>query len=301
MLANSMQSASLSPISQPRLQVIADLFELTKPRLTGLVLFTTSIGMWLAPQQLALGPTLFTLLGMLGAVGGVNALNMYLERDVDALMERTQNRPLPAGRMAPRTALVFGLVVAAAGIGLLAAGVNLISALITLMAVVSYVMLYTPLKQFTPSALYVGAVPGALPPLIGWTAAMGTIDLPALVLFGVMFWWQIPHFLAIALFRHDDYKRAGILTLPVVKGVSRTKLHVVIGILILIPVSLLLVPLQAASPLYMVTAVIMGLVFLAVGVQGYKKGPLELWARRLFLVSLLYLTVVFASLLIPAP
>jgi len=301
MLENSMQTADLLSVSHPRLQVITDLFELTKPRLTGLVLFTTSSGMWLAPQSLSLGPAIFTLLGMLAAVGGVNALNMYLERDVDALMVRTQNRPLPAGRMAPRTALVFGLVVAAAGIGLLAWGVNVISALITLMAVVSYVMLYTPLKQFTPSALYVGAVPGALPPLIGWTAATGTIDLPALVLFGIMFWWQIPHFLAIALFRHDDYKRAGILTLPVSKGVRRTKVHVIIGILILIPTSLMLVPIQAAHTLYMVTAVVMGLLFLGVGVQGFTKASLQPWARRLFLVSLIYLTVVFTALLIPAP
>ncbi len=294
-----MQSTDLLSISHPRHQVVTHLIELTKPRLTFLVIFTTSIGMWLAPQSLSLGRIIITLVGMLAAVGGVNALNMYLERDVDALMERTRTRPLPAGRMAPRTALAFGLIVAAAGVVLLAWGVNLISGLITLIAVVSYVMLYTPLKQFTPSALYVGAVPGALPPLIGWVAATGRVDLPALALFATMFWWQIPHFLAIALFRHRDYERAGILTLPVAKGIARTKWHILWGVLCLIPTSVALVPLQAAGTLYLVTALLMGGLFLVVSLQGFSVTSMERWARRLFIVSLLYLTVVFTVLFIP--
>ncbi len=283
-----------------RRRFIADLVELTKPRITFLVLFTAYIGIALAPIAIPATQTLACLIGLVATVGGVNALNMYIERDVDKLMTRTANRPLPRKRLQPKVALAFGILLSAAGVTLVTLGVNLISGLLTLLAVVSYVLLYTPLKQFTPSALYVGAVPGALPPLIGWTAATGSIELPGLVLFAIMFWWQIPHFLAIALFRKDDYAAAGLLTLPVVKGNQATKLQIIIGLLCLIPTSLVLIPLEIVGSLYFACAIGLGALFLFVGVQGLVAENVEAWARRLFLVSLLYLTILFAVLLFPA-
>lgn len=274
------------------------LIELTKPRITLFVLFTCSVGIWLAPVYLSMQCMLATLAGLAAAVGGVNALNMYLERDVDALMARTQNRPLPTGRLQPRVALCLGIILS--GIGVIALGIaaNLMAATLTLIAVVSYVLLYTPLKQFTPSALYVGAVPGALPPLIGWTAVMGSIDLAGLVLFAIMFLWQIPHFLAIALFRKQDYVQAGLLTLPTVKGDRATKIQIVLSLVSLIPISLVLVPLQMADNFYSFTALVLGLFFLLVGVQGFFTKQTETWAKKLFFVSLIYLTGLFGVLLV---
>ena len=158
----------------------ADLVALSKPRITSFVLFTTAIGLWLAPAQPSLFLIIGSLFGLTATVAGVNALNMYLEQDVDGLMVRTQDRPLPAGRLQPKIALWFGTLLSLIGVLLVGFSANLFAGLLTLLAVISYVLLYTPLKRFTPSALYVGAVPGALPPLIGWVAARGTIELPAL-------------------------------------------------------------------------------------------------------------------------
>ncbi len=294
-----MNNKDLTANHQERLHFFLGLLELTKPRVTFMVLFTGSIGLCLAPVAVPSQVLWSTLLGLVGAVGGVNALNMYLERDVDQLMQRTRMRPLPTGRLQPKTALVFGIALVSFGILLIGVFVNLIAALLTLIAVVSYALLYTPLKQSTPLALYVGAVPGALPPLIGWTAATGRIELPGLILFGIMFFWQIPHFLAIALFRKDDYANAGFLTLPVVKGDRVTKVQILLSLMILVPISLLLVPLEMAGFAYTVTALVLGGIFIAIGIQGFLARETVRWARRLFFVSLIYLTLLFAVLLIP--
>lgn len=280
-------------------RLFADLIELTKPRITFLVLFTASVGLWVAPVRPSLPIVLATLGGLMLAVGGVNALNMFLERDTDGLMERTRHRPLPAGRLEPDISLWFGLALSLGGVALVAAMVNLLSAFLTLVAVMSYISLYTPLKRHSPWALHIGAIPGAMPPLIGWTAASGSIGAAGLSLFGIILLWQIPHFLAIALFRKEDYARAGIRVLPVIKSVRETKFQVLLSLFLLIPVSLLPVYFHIAGWTYLITAVVLNAFFLLVGLQGLWSKNIDSWARRLFLVSLLYLSVIYAVLLLP--
>ena len=276
----------------------SDLLQLAKPRITALVLFTTASGLWLAPHGLPLRTVLFTLLGTVLIVAAANTLNMYLERDSDALMSRTRNRPLPAGRMDPAVALRFGLVLAAISVPLLTFGVGALPGLLAAIALVSYVLLYTPMKRISATALLVGALPGAIPPLIGWTAATGRLDLPGVLLFAVMFLWQVPHFLAITLFRKEEYARAGLLVQPNEPGGERAaRMNIVRYTVALVAVSLLFVPIGTAHAGYLVAALVAGLVFLGYGLVGLRHDAGPRWARNLFLLSLVYLPVVFGALM----
>ncbi len=202
----------------------ADLVALTKPRLSSLVLCTLAGGMWLAPGELSVSRWVATLLGTAGTVGAANALNCWIERDRDRLMARTRGRPLPSGRMEPGVALGFGLALAVFSLPLLALGSNGLTGSLGFLALVSYVAAYTPLKPLSPGAMLVGGIPGALPPLMGWTAVTGHIGAGGLVLFGILFAWQMPHFLAIALFRKEEYRKAGYLALPLVSGDDATRI-----------------------------------------------------------------------------
>ncbi|MFW6051155.1 MAG: heme o synthase [Myxococcota bacterium] len=279
---------------------VRDLVSLTKPRITLLVLITTAGGMWLAPSELPFW-TIAVMLAATGAVvGSANALNCWLERDVDRHMTRTARRPLPAGRLSPGVALAFGLGLGVASVPVLAFAVNPLTGLLGAAALISYVAIYTPLKQRSPAALLVGAVPGALPPLMGWTAVTGAVEAPAVVLFGILFLWQLPHFLAIALFRKEEYANAGLRVLPAVRGDRVAKLHLVLYAGALVPVSLLLVPMGVAGPLYLTVAAAAGGVFLAASLLGLRRTAGEPWARRVFLISLVYLTALFAALLVDA-
>ncbi|MEW6776952.1 MAG: heme o synthase [Bdellovibrionota bacterium] len=273
-----------------------DLWALTKPGVNLMALCTTAGGYWLAPGERDLAVLFAVLLGTALAVGGASVLNMYLERDLDAHMTRTKKRPLPTGRIAPETALVFGLLLSVAGIPVLALLVNALTALVVSLALASYVLIYTPLKQKSSIALLVGAIPGAAPPLAGWTAATGRIDLPAVVLFAVLFFWQIPHFLAIALFRKEEYARAGLKLLPLDTNEKTTKFQIILWLVGLLAVSLLLYPLEVAGVLYSVIAAILGGIFLVLGFLGFKKDAGIPWARRLFFYSLIYLLALFAAL-----
>jgi protoheme IX farnesyltransferase len=274
-----------------------DLLALIKPRITLLVICTTLGGLYLAPGARSFDQVALLLLGTVLVVGGANTLNMYLERDSDALMRRTRNRPLPAGRLRPRTALWFGVALGVVAVPLLALAVNPLTGLLGLVALLGYVLVYTPMKRRSPWALVVGAVPGAIPPLMGWTAATGRLEVPGLLLFGVLFFWQIPHFLAIALYSTEDFARAGIRTTPNVNGVPAAKRQVVIWLAALLPTSLLLVPWGLAGTPYLVAAAIGGAVFFAWGVYGLvRESAGRSWARSLFLVSLVYLTTLFVVL-----
>jgi protoheme IX farnesyltransferase len=282
---------------------LADLIALTKPRITSLVLATTMGGLWLGGGAAGRGgvsaATLaLTLVGTALVVSGANALNMYLERDTDALMERTCRRPLPDGRLPAWSALALGVALGLAALPILTFGVNPPTGLLAAIALVSYVLLYTPLKRRTTAALLVGAVPGAIPPLLGWTASSGTIEWPGLALFGVLFLWQVPHFLAIATFRRDDYGRAGLKVLPVVRGDRVTRWHIVAYLVPLVAVSLSLAPVGGA--LYVVSALVLGLGFFGVGAWGLHRSAGVRWARWLFAVSIFYLVLLFASLMIGA-
>ena len=276
--------------------MMRDLVSLAKPRVTSLVLLTTGGGMWLAPGHLTTARALLTLVGTALAVASANALNCWLERDLDARMERTKDRPLPAGRLAPVVAVRFGVVLGLSSLPVMALGGGLLTALLGAVALCSYVGLYTPLKRVSPMALVVGAVPGALPPLMGWTAVTGRVDAGGLALFGILFLWQLPHFLAIALHRRCDYAAAGIRVTPVARGETVARWHAVLWTAALVPVSLLLQPLGVAGLGYTVVAVILGATFLAWTLSGLRASAGTAWARGLFRFSLAYLTLLFVAL-----
>ena len=278
---------------------IADLLTLGKPRITLMAVLTAAGGFVLAPGA-ALGPALWlTLAGTALLVASANTLNMWLERDTDRLMARTARRPLPAGRMRGGVALAAGIVEAAAGAPLLTFGVNGWAGLLGVFALLSYVLVYTPMKRLSPYALHVGAIPGAIPPLLGWAAASGHIDAPGVTLFAILFFWQLPHFIAIALFRKDDYARAGIRILPVVRGDRAARIEALVGCAALVVASLLPYPLGVAGPLYLGAAIALGALFLGWTAYGTLRGAGNRWARSLFAISLLYLTLLFLALMAP--
>jgi protoheme IX farnesyltransferase len=267
-----------------------DYLALTKPRVVARVLITTFVGFYLASSGgLAWLLLCHTLIGVALASGGTLALNQYLERDLDARMHRTQERPLPEGRLRPGEALGFGVVITAAGLLYLNLAVNSLSSLVTAASVGSYLFLYTPLKRKTPLCVIVGAVPGALPPVTGWSAASGGLPLEAWVLFAILFLWQIPHSLSIAVLYREDYARADFQLLPVMdpEGLY-TGRQVIIHSLALFAVGLLPTTLHLAGVFYFATALILGAMMLVCGVmlaRSYSAAA----ARRLLYASLVYL------------
>lgn len=295
-MANVASTVDIRPRSA--LAVARDLFALCKPRITLIVLVTAACGMKLARREIHPKTWVFTLLGTALIVGAANALNMWLERDTDGKMSRTRNRPLPAGRLAPSTALWFGVALAVASLPMLVLGVNTLTGALGFVALASYVLLYTPMKRWSIWALWVGAIPGAIPPLLGWTAGTGRIDAAGAVLFGVLFLWQIPHFCAIATFRKADYARAGIHVLPNVTGELATRHTIVRWTFALVATSLLVVPLGVAHHGYLVAATLLGAAFFTWGCYGLREGSGAKWAKSLFGISIVYLVLLFAVLAI---
>ena len=274
-----------------------DLLALTKPRITFFVIVTTAGGLWLAPGEVSAMVALWAIVGTALVVSSANALNCWMERDIDRHMARTKNRPLPAGRVTPETALMFGLALGAISVPMLAVLVNPLTALLAAIALLSYVWVYTPMKQRSPTALLIGSIPGAMPPLMGWTAATGNLEAPGLVLFGILFLWQLPHFLAISVFRQNEYAKAGIKVLPAVRGNKVTKIHAIAYAGALVPVSLLLVPLGIVGNVYLVVIGIAGVIFAAMCVAGLRRGQNDnRWARGVFIASLVYVPLLFAAL-----
>jgi len=276
---------------------LVDMVSLAKPRITMMVLITALGGLALAPGT----PTLFTavalLVGTALMVGSANTLNMYLESDIDALMTRTRDRPLPAGRLDPSVALWFGVGQGLVGTPLLTFAVNPLTAMLGVIALLSYVLVYTPLKQRTPAAVWVGAVPGAMGPLLGWAAATNSLDLGGIALFGVMFFWQVPHFHAIASFRVDEYRNAGLKTLPGERGDSATHREIIVVLILQVAVSLSLTPLGVTGAPYLAAASILGVAYFGYAVFGLRTAGTQ-WARRLFFASLVYLPLLFAALVL---
>jgi protoheme IX farnesyltransferase len=274
--------------------------ELTKPAVTRLVLVTMACGAIAAPGTLDLRVLAFSMVGTLLVVGAANALNMYAERDVDALMDRTKLRPLPAGQLAPRAALVFGIVTATVGLVVLALLVNALTAALAAVALLSYVLVYTPLKRVTHLAMHVGAVPGAIPPLMGWASMVGELDPSAWSLFAILYVWQLPHFSAIAIFRSSDYERAGVRVLPVAYGLSVTKWSIVGYLVLLLAVSLLPALTGLAGAAYALIAAASGGIFVGFGLFGLRRREGASWARGLFLVSMPYLVLVYVAAVVSA-
>ncbi len=276
---------------------LAPYVELTKPRVTVLVLVTTVAGFWLgADGAVHVWPLVSLLLGTALVAGGANALNQWMEREPDGLMDRTKQRPLPSGRLAPDAAFRFGAGLAMAGLGLLIAAGMVLSAGLALLTFASYLFLYTPLKRITSLCTLAGAIPGALPPLIGWAAARHALGPEAWALFGLLFVWQLPHFLAIAVLYRDDYARAGFKMLPVTEpdGASTARQTALYG-LALLPLSLLPTTIGLAGTWYFCGALILSLAFVAVSAQAAWCRSAHS-ARQLFRASILYLPLLLALL-----
>jgi protoheme IX farnesyltransferase len=268
----------------------SDYLDLTKPRVVLMVLITTLVGFYLAsPALMAWGLLVHTLIGVALSSAGTLALNQYLERHLDARMIRTKFRPLPEGRLQPKDALGFGVAITAGGLLYLALLVNPLSGFITAISVTSYLFFYTPLKLKTPLCIFVGAIPGALPPVTGWAAATGSIDLGAWVMFAILFLWQIPHSLAIAVLYREDYARADFRLLPVVEpDGTATGRYILINSLALFAVGLLPTTLNLTGQIYFVTALVLGLAFIACGWMLTRSHSTKA-ARRLLTASLIYL------------
>ncbi len=275
---------------------ISDLWQLTKPGVTRMCVLTTAGGMVLAPGEIGVGAALATMVGAAAAVGGANAANMYWERETDAVMSRTRRRPLPSGRMAPKVALRFSIALSLASLLVLGLGTNLLTAVLAGLAILGYVFVYTPLKYRTPLALVIGAVPGAVPPLLGWTAVTDALDPGGLVLFGILLIWQIPHFIAISLYRKAEYARAGIRVVSVVRGDALAKIQAVAWAMALVPLSLMLTPLGVAGYFYMCSAMVLGMAFLGWAFTGLDDKAGARWARGYFLASLVYLPALTTAL-----
>lgn len=276
---------------------VGDYLELAKPRVVLMVLTTTVVGFYLgsvsSPNYWLL---LTTLVGTGLAAGGTLALNQYMERDLDARMERTRNRPLPAGRLRPVDALAFGAAITVMGLAMLTFGVNPLSGMVTTLTVVSYLFAYTPLKRQSPLCTLIGAVPGALPPVTGWVAATNDLSGGAWALFAILFFWQLPHSLAIARLYAADYARAGFRLLPVVEGEGNSTERQIVGNgAALVVVGLVPTLLGIAGPIYFVAAFVLGVGFFGVTLWMAYTRTLGA-ARRVLFASLIYLPLVLGAM-----
>ena len=273
--------------------------ELTKPRITFLIVLTSAAGFCLgSPGAVDYALLTHAMIGIALLSSGIATINQFMERDLDALMRRTEKRPLPTGRLLPFEALWFGLALTLTAEVYLASFVNLLTAALGLTIIAGYLLLYTPLKTRTSLSTVVGAFPGAMPPLIGWAAARGQVGIAAWVLFAILFLWQFPHFLAIAWMYREDYGRAGILMLPVVEPEGRvTGQQIVAFTIMLIPVSLLPAVMGISGRVYLVAAIVLGLLFLVSSVRAALSKSNQ-HARQLLLASVLYLPLLFGVMVL---
>ena len=273
-------------------------WSLLKPRVMSLVVFTGIVGLYLAPGSISFSKACLAILCIAIGSGAAGALNMWYERDIDARMERTKGRPLPQGTIASQNALLFALVLALGAVIVMGGGVNGVAAAYLLGAILFYVGVYTIwLKPRTPQNIVIGGVAGALPPVIGWAAVMNETSLFPWILFGIIFLWTPPHFWALSLYRHEDYRRAGIPMLPVVAGIEATKNQILVYLLALIPLTLLPVILGELGFFYGSVACGLGILFLWLGIDmKYSQAPTK--SIRFFIFSIIYLFVLFASMLV---
>ena len=299
------EQSSLSPPAPAMEDDVRDWIALLKPRVMSLVVFTGMIGLLVAPGHLnpVLGFTAVLCIGV--AAGACGAINMWYDRDIDAVMRRTRNRPIPAGRIAPGGALGFGIVLAAGSVIVMGLALNLVAAAVLALSIGFYVFIYTMwLKRRTPQNIVIGGAAGAFPPVIGWAAVTGSVDLMPLILFGIVFIWTPPHFWSLALWANDDYRRAGVPMLPVVAGAKETRKQIAIYSLLLVPLSLAPWYLGFSGAVYGMSATVLGLGFLAcvwrvlTDKQDATGGSLtnDAPARAAFKYSILYLFVLFAAL-----
>lgn len=277
-----------------------DYLNVTKPGITMSNMLMTFTGLWLAEAgRLNIGLAVLTLIGSSLVVMSGCALNNYMDRDIDPLMARTQARPLPNGRIRPWTVMLLGIVLGVIGIGLLGLFVNTLSALMALIGLFFYVIVYTAMtKRTTTLSTVIGGISGAIPPLIGWTAVTGSLNVTAWLLFAFMFIWQPPHFLALAMRRVKDYAAAGIPLLPVVYGFAPTKRQIIHWTGALVPTSLLLYTVHAENLLYVAVAAVLGGIYLWKAFKGFKAKDDVAWALDMFKYSLIYLTAMSVAMIV---
>ena len=277
---------------------VADFWQLLKPRVMSLVIFTGFAGMYLAPGQMH--PLLFaiSLFAIAAGAGASGAINQWYDRDIDAVMERTRNRPVPSGAVEPAEALSFGLVISALSVLLLGLAANWLAAALLAFTIFFYGVVYTVwLKRSTPQNIVIGGAAGALPPVVGWAAVVGGLSIEPLILFAVIFMWTPPHFWALALFRNDDYRRAGVPMMPVVAGELETRRQILIYAIILAPLAVTPALIGMASLAYGILATALGINFVRLSWVLYRR-PDDAASKRLFAFSILYLFLLFLALVI---
>jgi heme o synthase len=284
---------------------VSDWFALLKPRVMTLVVFTGLVGLLVAPGHLGAGLSSVAVLCIAVAAGAAGAINMWYDRDIDAVMRRTANRPIPAGRITSSAALVYGVALAIGSVFIMAITVNLLAAGLLAASILFYVFIYTVwLKRRTPQNIVIGGAAGAFPPVIGWTAVTGSIELETLVLFAIIFFWTPPHFWSLALYSHADYARAGVPMLPVVAGARETRRQILLYTLILMPITLLPCAIGVAGFPYGISAISLGIGFVGCVWRVYcdqcdKDGNSygsNAPARSAFRYSILYLFALFCAL-----
>ncbi len=277
---------------------VADYIQLTKPRIIVLLLITTAGAMWIAGEGMVPWYQLMlTLLGGTLASASANTFNCVVDRDIDYIMERTRSRPLPSGRIQPYQAITFGSILGVLSFTLLAAFINPLSAWLALSGILFYVFVYTlGLKRTSTQNIVIGGAAGAIPPLVGWAAVTGDLSPSAWVLFGIIFLWTPPHFWALALMLRDDYRKAGIPMLPVVKGTEETVKQILLYTLLMVPMTLLLYPLGTMGLFYAVSASILGILFIARSWRLLSFPDDKQEARVVFKFSILYLMLLFAAM-----
>ncbi len=271
---------------------------LLKPRVMSLVVFTGFTGLLLAPGHLHPVLAAVAVLCIAVGAGASGAINMWYDRDIDAVMSRTRHRPIPSGQLTPENALGFGVILAVGSVTVMGLAVNWAAAALLALTIAFYVFVYTMwLKRLTPQNIVIGGAAGAFPPMVGWAAVTGDIGLGALALFAIIFMWTPPHFWALALYRSDDYARAGVPMLPVVAGEKETRRQILIYSLILAPLALAPVALGTVGWIYGVAAIILGGLFLLGAIRVWRHADMRS-ARQLFGFSILYLFLLFAMLIV---
>jgi protoheme IX farnesyltransferase len=295
------RAAVRGAMQRPLGEVVRDYLVLTKPGVMVLLLVTTLCAMLVAAQGVPSLWTLFwTLVGGALASGGAGAINHYVDRDIDAIMTRTRRRPLPAGRVAPEYALLFGIVLSVLAVYVLTAFVNPVAAVLSLSGNLFYVFVYTIwLKRTTPQNIVIGGAAGAVPPLVGWAAVTGQVSVPALLMFLLVFAWTPPHFWALALYKRGDYAAAGVPMLPAVRGEEETRRQILAYTVAMVLASLLFYPLGVLGVPYLVAAMVLGARFLWLVARLYRERSDQL-AKRVFLYSMQYLGLLFAAMVIDA-
>jgi heme o synthase len=294
--------ATVAPAAVPALssrarQVVADYVTLTKPKVQSLLLLTTVASMEIAGDPSA-WLVVATCIGGYLSAGGAGAVNHWFDRDIDARMKRTATRPIPAGRVAPAAALWFGIALSALSFLWLSVTVNMLAAALALGGFLGYVFVYTVwLKRRTPQNIVIGGAAGAVPPLVGWAAVTGGLDLTALYLFAIIFFWTPPHFWALSLLMKDDYARVGVPMLPVVRGEDETRRQILLYTVLLFVLSFLPACAGLFGPLYHVFAWLLNLVFIGLAVVLYRRADRRA-ALRTYLFSLAYLAALFAVMVI---